>query len=334
MLRPKVLEKGDQIGVITPSSPAPVMFEERYQRGLSQLRKMGFHIIEGTCTNKSQSYRSASIKERAEEMNQFIYNDEVKAIISTIGGYNSNSLLPYLDYNHLKAHPKIVMGYSDVTALLLAIYEKTGLTTFYGPAIVPSFGEFPEMFPKGREYFENVVMLKKNAPYSLEIPIEWTEEFLDWNTQEREKQMVENTGWKTLRQGKAKGTLIGGNLNTMSGFFGSEYFPNLNGAILFLEDSFKNMADQERSYSMLKISGVFDQIEGLIIGKHEHLNDQHAPFSHDELLLEIIGDVNVPILINVDIGHTFPSHVFPIGIKASMDAGKREIRFLENGVVG
>lgn len=332
MLKPKVLKKGDTIGVVTPSAPAPVKYRDRYQRGLNQLRKMGFKIIEGKCSNLNQSYRSASIKERSEEINDLIYNNEVKAIISTIGGLNSNSLLPYIDYEYIKKNPKIFMGYSDVTALLLGIYSKTGLTTFYGPAVIPSFGEYPEMLQKGKEYFEDVVQLKKKAPFSLDIPDKWTEEMLDWTTQSRQKEMVKNKGWVCLRAGSARGKLIGGNLNTMAGFIGSDFFPELKNSILFLEDSFKDMAIQERLLSMLKLAGVFDEINGLVIGKHEHFNDLNSPFSMDELLIEIIGDRNIPILTNVDIGHTFPSHVFPIGIEVKLNSTNGIITFLENGV--
>ncbi|WP_188652699.1 S66 family peptidase [Pontibacillus salipaludis] len=333
MIKAKTLKQGDSIGIITPSAAAPVKFKARYNRGLNQLRKMGFHIIEGKCSNKSQAYRSSTIKERSEEINELIYNKKVKAIISTIGGANSNSLLPYIDYEHLKKDPKIFMGYSDVTALLLGIYAKTGLTTFYGPAIVPSFGEFPELLPKGKEYFENVVQLNRRAPYTIEIPEYWTEEMIDWSTQDREKQMVQNDGWKCLKPGSATGRIIGGNLNTMSGFIASDYFPSVKDSILFIEDSFKDMATQERSLSMLKVAGVFDEIKGLIVGKHEHFDDLNSPFTIEDLLLEILGDTNIPIITNVDIGHTFPSHVFPIGIGIELDASNGCITFLEDAVM-
>ncbi|EDL65633.1 S66 family peptidase [Bacillus sp. SG-1] len=332
MMKPERLKEGDTIGIITPSTPAPVLFSERYERGLAQLRKMGFNVIEGKCSKLSQGYRSASIRDRAEEINDFIRNPEIKAIISTIGGTNSNSLLLYIDYETLRKNPKIIMGYSDVTALLLGIYSRTGLTTFYGPAIVPSFGEYPEMLPKGREYFENTVMQTHECPHTLEIPSEWTEEMLDWRTQDRAKKLVPNSGWNSLRKGKTRGKLIGGNLNTMSGIIASEYFPDLKGAILFIEDSFKDMAIQERSLSMLKLAGVLDDIAGLIVGKHEHFNDCHAPFTFEDLLMEVMGDRQIPIMTNVDIGHTFPSHVFPIGIEAELDADNGTITFLEKGV--
>ncbi|RIW33998.1 LD-carboxypeptidase [Bacillus salacetis] len=332
MIKPGKLKRGDTIGIITPSTPAPVLFKERYERGLAQLRSMGFNVLKGKCAQSNQGYRSASIQQRAEEINELIHNKEVKAIISTIGGTNSNSLLPYIDYEELKRQPKILMGYSDVTALLLGVYTKTGMPAFYGPAIVPSFGEYPEMLPKGREYFEKSVMHQQEIPYTLEIPGEWTEEMIDWRTQDREKKMVPNAGWKSLRKGKVRGKLIGGNLNTLSGILASEYFPDVTGAILFIEDSFKDMAIQERSLSMLKLAGIFDSVSGLIVGKHEHFDDCNAPFTFEELLLEILGGSELPILANVDIGHTFPSHVFPIGIEAEMDAGNGRITFLESGV--
>ncbi|SDM30171.1 S66 family peptidase [Sediminibacillus halophilus] len=332
MVKPIRLKKGDKIGIITPSSPAPVYFKQRYQRGLGQLQKLGYQVVEGKCSSHQQAYRSGTIKDRAEEINAFFYDDEIKAIISTIGGTNSNSLLPYLDYTLLKDNPKIVMGYSDVTALLLGIYAKTGLVTFYGPAIVPSFGEYPEMLPKGLEFFQDVAAMQKSAPYTLEIPDEWTDEMLDWHKQTRAKKMYKNNGWTCLREGKATGKLIGGNLNTMSGFLNTEYFPDLQGSILFIEDSFKDMAIEERLFSMLNVSGIFDKISGLIVGKHEQFDDLNAPFTLHELLLEVIGDRDIPILTNVDVGHTFPSHVFPIGIEAELDAVHRKITFWENGV--
>ncbi|SES94335.1 Muramoyltetrapeptide carboxypeptidase LdcA (peptidoglycan recycling) [Salinibacillus kushneri] len=333
MIKPEVLKEGDTIGIITPSTPAPVKFKQRYERGLRFLQKLGYEIVEGSCSNKSQAYRSGTIKDRVNEFNELIHNPEVKAIISTIGGTNSNSLLPYMDYEYLKDHPKIIMGYSDVTSLLLGIYTKIGLVTFYGPAIIPSFGEYPDMLPKGVEYFKNIVTKQKSAPYTLEIPNEWTDEMLDWNTQTRAKKMYENRGWTCLRKGKASGKLVGGNLNTMSGFLNSQYFPDLTGSILFIEDSYKDMALEERLFSMLKVSGIFDKISGLIVGKHEQFDDLNAPFTLNELLLEVIGDTNIPILTNVDIGHTFPSHVFPIGINIELDAEQGKITFMEDGVL-
>lgn len=130
------LKKGDGIAVFSPSSPATVTAEGRYRRGKQYLEQKGFSIIEGALTGKRDCYRSGSIKERAAELNELILNPKVKCIMAAIGGMNSNSILPYIDYEALKANPKIIIGYSDVTALLLGIYAKTGMVTYYGPAMV------------------------------------------------------------------------------------------------------------------------------------------------------------------------------------------------------
>lgn len=145
VILPPQLKSGDKIGFFSPSSPATTFAKVRFDRAKAFLENKGFELVAGNLTGKSDFYRSGSIKARAEELNTLIRNAEIKCIISTIGGYNSNALLPYLDYEALIKKPKIIMGYSDVTALLLGIYTKTGLMTFYGPALVASFGEFPPL---------------------------------------------------------------------------------------------------------------------------------------------------------------------------------------------
>lgn len=143
ILLPRRLSNGDTIGFFSPSSPATYFARLDFNEPKRILESKGFKLKSGKLTGKSDYYRSGSIQDRAEELNILIRDPEVRCIISTIGGYNSNALLPYIDYQALKADPKIIIGYSDVTALLLGIYAQTGLITFYGPALVASFGEFP-----------------------------------------------------------------------------------------------------------------------------------------------------------------------------------------------
>ena len=137
------LKVGDAIGIFSPSSPITYLCPKRFERSKKYLQDKGFKIIEGNLTGKYDFYRSGSIKERAEELNELIRNPKVKCIMSTIGGMNSNSILPYIDYEAFKRNPKIIIGYSDVTAILLAVYAQTGISTYYGPALVASFGELP-----------------------------------------------------------------------------------------------------------------------------------------------------------------------------------------------
>ena len=124
------------IGVFSSSSPISATVPVRYNRGKEYLAAKGIRILDGNLFGKRDHYRSGSIQERADEFNQLLYNDDVQVLMAAIGGYNTNSILPYIDYEYLKQHPKIIIGYSDTTALLLGIYAKTGLVTFYGPALV------------------------------------------------------------------------------------------------------------------------------------------------------------------------------------------------------
>lgn len=123
-MKAKILEKDITVGVFSSSSPISATVPVRYERGVQYLKSRGYHVINGQLYGKKDSYRSGSIIERAEEFNQLLYNDDIQILMASIGGNNTNSILPYIDYEYLKKHPKIIVGYSDTTALLLAIYEK------------------------------------------------------------------------------------------------------------------------------------------------------------------------------------------------------------------
>lgn len=322
------LKKGDTIAVFSPSSPATVFAKSRFERAKAYLEGKGYKIHEGSLTGKIDIYRSGTIKERADELNELIRNPEIKCIMSAIGGMNSNSLLPFLDYESLIKNPKVIIGYSDVSALLLGIYAKTGLITYYGPALVASFGEFPPLVDYTYAYFENIVSEANELPYQLNTPPEWTDEMIDWNSQDRPKVCLKNS-MITLSPGKASGRLIAGNLNTMQGIWNTEYMPQIRtGDILLIEDSLKDLATVERSFSLLKLSGVFDKIGGLILGKHELFKDFDSGRKHYDVLLEVIGDVNFPILADFDCSHTHPMLTIPIGCEVMLDADQQTVKLL------
>ena len=331
VLAPK-LKHGDTIAVFSPSSPATATAETRYIRGKNYLEHQGFKVFEGNLTGKQDFYRSGSIAQRACEINELIRNPDVKCIMSAIGGMNSNSLLPYIDYAALKQNPKIIIGYSDVTALLLGIYAKTGLVTYYGPALVASFGEFPPFVDETYQFFENVVMCKAHSPYTLPTPKAWTEEFINWNTQDKSKQGNKNA-LITVNSGTAKGRIIGGNLNTMQGIWNTEYMPPIKqGDILFLEDSLTDAADIERSFALLKISGVFDKIGGLVLGKHELFDDLKTGRKPYQILQEVIGDARFPILAEFDCCHTHPMLTIPLDCTVELNADAQTLTVLSEFV--
>jgi len=322
---PRSLKKGDAIGVFSPSSPATAAVPVRYRRGKAYLESKGLRVIEGSLTGKRDFYRSGSIMERAEELNALIRNPEVRCIMSAIGGMNSNSLLPYIDYDALLRDPKPIVGYSDVTAILLGIYAKTGIATYYGPAVVASFGEFPPFVDETWAYFEDIVMGRAVLPHVLPTPDMWTDEFIDWSKQDRAKSGCKNQ-LITVNGGRVEGRLIGGNLNTMQGIWGTPYMPEIReGDILFIEDSLKDAATIERSFSLLKLSGVFDRIGGMILGKHEKFDDLGSGRQPHEILTEVMGNVSFPVLAQFDCCHTHPMLTLPIGCKAILDADAQQL---------
>ena len=318
------------IGVFSSSSPVSATVPVRYYRGKAYLEAKGFRVIDGKLCSKRDGYRSGSIKERADEFNSLLYNDEVDILMAAIGGNNSNSLLPYIDYDYLKQHPKIIIGYSDTTALLLGIYAKAGLVTFYGPALASSFGELPPFVDQTFDYFNSLLHGDWPSPYEFKMPAVWTDEFISWSEQNRSKAEYPNS-WVTVNPGVCTGRLIGGNLNTMQGFFGTEYFPKIKeGDILLIEDSLKDAATIERSFSLLKLAGILDKVGGIILGKHEQFDDNGTGRKPYEILSEVLNGCIVPFLAEFDCCHTHPMFTMPIGCWVELDATNRKVTLLEN----
>ncbi|WP_117232744.1 S66 family peptidase [Vibrio maerlii] len=325
MIFPKLLKAGDKIGFFSPSSPATVFAPKRFARAKTFLESKGFELVDGSLTGKSDSYRSGSIQARAEELNQLIRDPSVRCIMSTIGGSNSNALLPYIDYQAFKRDPKIIIGYSDVTALLLGIYQQTGIITFYGPALVASFGEFPPLVDETYRSFIDLLS-KPQQSYSYSMPAVWTDVKHDWETQSEAKPVYDNQ-WQFIGSGCYTGRIIGGNLNTIAGIWGSPYMPEIEqGDILLIEDSLKGIESVERSFAHLFACGVFDRISAIILGKHELFDDKGTGRSPLDVLVEVINGKEVPILYGFDSCHTHPMLVTPIGVQAELDFDKETLK--------
>lgn len=250
--------------------------------------------------------------------------------MSTIGEMNSNSILPYIDYEAFKKNPKIIIGYSDITAILLAIYSQTGISIYYGPALVASFGEFTPFVDYTYKYFKELIMDNTTFPYVFEVPEYWSDEYINWETQDRVKEKRENK-WTTVYEGIARGRVIGGNLNTIQGIWGSKYMPEIkDGDILFIEDSLKDIATIERSFSLLKVNGVFDKISGIILGKHEIFDDLKTGRKPYEILLEVLGDKKLSFIADFDCCHTYPMFTLPIGCEIELNATEKKVSIIKN----
>ncbi|MEK6706332.1 MAG: S66 peptidase family protein [Bdellovibrionota bacterium] len=313
LIKPPALTPGATIGIFTPSSPAHVKFREKYLHGIAVLKKMGFQVIEGslTASQKSEGYRSGSPQERADEFMELIRNPQVTCMISTIGGMNSNSMIPFLDFDEIRRNPKIICGYSDVTSLHLSILAYAGLRTFYGPAVMPSFGEWPDILEETKESFLDAVQKHRSGTRRLTPPPRWSYHLRAyasgaWKTEPRK--FEENPGWKALNPGESSAPIVVANLNTLMSSAGTTYFPKLEGKILLIEEMSAPLSLEERSLRHLERLGVFDVITGLIIGKPEVYNGEDAPFGYDDLIMEIVGrNRKYPIVSNFDCGHTNPT---------------------------
>jgi len=327
IIAPK-LNYGDTIAFFSPSTPATSFAPKRFERAKCFLISKGFKILAGNLTGKSDYYRSGSIEERVNELNELIRNPKVKCIMSTIGGSNSSSLLPYIDFTSLENNPKIIIGYSDVTSILLGIYAKINLITYYGPALVASFGEYPPVVNNTYDYFIQVLHNKYLNP-KLVLPAQWTDEIIDWETQEKSKQLIKNN-CTFHGKGKISGRLIGGNLNTITSIWGSSYMPNIiAGDILFIEDSLKDIATVERLFIFLKLNNVFDTVSGIILGKHELFDDNGTGRTPFDVLKEILNEQFIPIINNFDCCHTHPMFTLPIGGCIEIDFDNKQVKLNE-----
>ncbi len=246
--------------------------------------------------------------------------------MASIGGFVSNGMLPYIDFEYFAAHPKPVVGMSDTTSLLMGLYAKTGVTVYYGTNFVTSYARLKPYSDIAFECFIDVVGGKKNYTYPL--PEFYSDEVVDWNKPLTEEMQFPNK-LVTLNVGKSSGRLIGGNLNTLTSIWGSPYMPEIEqGDILFLENTEESADYTERYITWLKLNGVFEKIGGLIIGKHRGFYDNGTNKKPYEILMEVIGNVKFPILAELDCSHCAPMLTLPIGCNAELDADAQTLKLL------
>ena len=317
IIKPHSLKLGDTIGVFTPSSPAYIDSEERFLNGIKNLERLGFKTKLGTLTSQRshEGYRSGTPQDRADELMNLIQDPNVHGIISTIGGNNSSSLIPYLDFDEIRRQRKPLSGFSDVTSLHAAILKFSGLSTFYGPAVMTSHGEWPDGSPECSQWFLDAVMQRHGAaPRRVNAPDQWSNHRRRWSTSDWKtipREWQKNEGWHVLNPGKADAPILAMNLNTLVSAAGTKYWPDFSGKILLVEDMEAPHGRNERHFRHLSLCGVFDAIAGLIVGKPEVYDAASEPFTYDDLIKEVVGPRNYPIISNFDCGHTYPMITIP-----------------------
>ena len=310
MIIPPKLKQGDEIRVIAPAESLSLLSEENVQLAKRHFEKQGFKITFSKNCKESDIFISSSIRSRVEDIHEAFRDKNVKAIFTVIGGFNSNQLLKFLDYELIKNNPKILCGYSDITALANAITAKTGLITYSGLHF--STWAMKKEFEYNLEYFKKCLM--NEDEFLVEPSKTWPDDA--WYKDQGNRKIEKNEGFLVLNKGEVKGTILGGNLCTFNLLRGTEFMPDLTNSILFIEDD--DMAGDyfgvefDRNLQSLIHQPNFDKVKGIVIGRFQKNTDMNL-----EKLNYIIQTKkeleNIPVIANADFGHTNPLITFPIG---------------------
>ena len=319
MLKAPRLKKGDAISLIAPGSH---ILKEQLRFSQERIEKLGLKVQPAKHILGRSGYFAGEEKERVSMINEAFRDSKIKALFSVRGGYGAALLLDQIDYEAIKKNPKIVMGYSDITALLLAIHQKTGLITFHGPMTKYPWPSFTVKNVK------DVLFEGKKVTFSN--PIE--EDIGEKDLIQTENRVT------TINSGIAEGRILGGNLAVLTSIIETEYFPkNWKGKILFLEDVGEHSYAIDRMLAMLKQAGVLSQISGFIFGTCFQCTATKeggfSSFQVSEVLERYIKPLGIPAFFGAMIGHQDELFVIPEGALVKMDADKGTITLLENPVI-
>ena len=340
MIKPPKLREGDTIALISPSSGMAAKYPHRLNNAIKFLKSQGYKIREYACTRKNNGWESASAEERARDVMSAFLDEDVNVILTTMGGTVAIQTLKYLDFNKIRRNPKIFVGYSDISNLHYAFYTQAKLVTFYGPCAMVQFGEYPRPLKYTVEHFNKA--LKSAKPIGKILPSKkWTDEVLDWSKKldlTRPRKVKENKGFEWLREGKAKGEIIGGCLSSIVHLAGTRFWPSYKNKILFLElpegqefDKGEPLPYVDWYLAQLDLLAVFEEIKGLIFGRPFRYKDQEVRVLKQKLI-ERTKEYDFPILFGADIGHTDPQITIPLGTQVLIDSERNVFEFLESGV--
>ncbi|MCA1022627.1 S66 peptidase family protein [Halobacillus litoralis] len=304
---PEKLKQGDEIRVISPSKSLSIVAPDQQELAVHRLRDMGFTVSFSTYAAEAPALLSNPVEHRISDIHEAFRDPHVKALLTTLGGYDSNQLLSHLDYDLIQAHPKIFCGYSDITALSNSIYQKTGLVTYSGPHF-STFG-MKQGLTYTLEHFRT--MFTTTAAIDIEPAAHWSDDA--WYLDQEDRTFYPNQGPVVIHEGEASGTIIGGNLCTFNLLQGTAFMPDLAGTILFLEDDeLSNPETFDRNLQSLIHQPGFDQVQGLVIGRFQNASNVDLP-----TLTAVIESkpelASLPVIADADFGHTSPIFTFPIG---------------------
>jgi muramoyltetrapeptide carboxypeptidase len=305
IIKPGALRRGDKIGLVAPASS---FSHERFLAGCERLRQMGYNPVYSQNIFERDIYFAGSVERRAQEFHEFWRRDDIAALICVRGGYGSNYLLGKIDYGMIAAQPKILLGCSDITSLLTAIHNRTGLIGFHGPMVAKDIadGTFDQSSWKG----------------ALESGSNWS---------------VPTSGVEVLRTGKASGRLYGGCLSMLVASLGTPYEIQTEDCILFIEDIGEKPFRIDRMLTQLRLAGKLDKVRGFIFGEMlDCLPPKGETYTLQEVIMRVLEPYNVPIVYGLTSGHVTSGNVtLPIGIQAELKAGSSEasLQILESATI-
>jgi len=308
-LFPSKLKPGDEVRVIAPSRTMGVISPENKALALKALENLGLRVTFGKHVDEHDLMYSSSVASRITDLHEAFADQNVKGIISVLGGYNANQLLDSLDYDLIRQNPKIFCGFSDITALGNAIYHKTGLVTYSGL----HFSSFAMQkgFEYSLKYFKKIFF--SSDPITLLPSKDWADDA--WYLDQENRIFHQNSGYKVLQPGQVSGKIIGGNLGTLLLLRGTPYMPVLEETILFLEEVSHARAVEveefDRNFQSLLQDPTFPKVRAIVLGRFEHsfgMTEDKLSYVCSKPALK-----SIPIITNADFGHTTPIFTFPIG---------------------
>lgn len=343
LIKPQKLKAGDTVATVSLSwgGAGDDSILWRYNIGKKRLKEVfGLNVIEMPNTMKGTDYLYNYPEKRAEDLMQAFEDKSIKAIFSCIGGYESIRILPFIDFNIIKNNPKIFIGYSDTTVTHM-ICLKAGVSSFYGASILAEFAENVEMFEYTKHWIKRVLFSNEVIGKIEPSPI-WTSEYLPWEEKNKTNKRTtqSNTGYELLQgSGVAKGHLIGGCIEVLEMIKGTEIWPTINmwnNAILFLDTSEDKPNPTYLEYWLRNYGsqGILNKVNGIIFGKpYDNLYFDEYKKSILKVIRDELKLYDLPILYNMNFGHTAPMMVLPYGAIAEINCDKAEFSIIEAGTL-
>jgi muramoyltetrapeptide carboxypeptidase len=318
LLKPAVLKQGDTVGLITPSTY--VSDPDRIATAARTIEYFGLKMKMGQNVRKQTGYVGGTIAQRVSDLHDMFRDPDVKAVFTIRGGYGSGQLLDNIDYDLIRRNPKIFLGYSDITAMHLAIHQKTGLVTFHGPVTLSKFTGYTQEHFRKAMFEAGPIGAVTNPPPSDPLRPAHT--------------------LRTVKPGKARGPLVGGNLSLIASLMGTPYEIDTRGKILFIEDVDEQPYSIDRMLTQLRLAGKLRNAAGIIFGEcadckqRDYKPSFDSTFTLGEVVDNILGELKIPVLSGLTIGHTDDQLTLPIGVMATLDADKGELVIEESAFSG